>query len=213
MNCRQLLPLFLVVGCGGVEAPFVPEAPVVREVPVTTPPQQCPPVQVQHERLSRAVPPPPPLLPEVPLEPGEVRRVLKDQTTDIALALNEGTVFCSIVGYGASFLKVSVPDLDWLAHFDHRVEASGLPCAAAGVCSDTLNPQTILGANPSLAVVPVRVVLTERLMIDAVARTCMRQLVENVTIQLTDRVLRHSVEGELAAFPYEQCVALAAKSN
>lgn len=81
------------------------------------------------------------------------------------------------------------------------------------MCSDTLNPRTILDANPSLAVVPVRVVLTERLVMDAVARTCMRQLVESVTVQLANQVLRHSAQGDYASFPYEQCVALAAQSN
>lgn len=209
MNCRQLLPLFLVVACGGVEAPTVLEVPEL--LPVTTQ-AQCP-AAVQPERLSRAVAPqtPEPLLPLVPLEPGEVRRALRDQTTDIALALNEQTVFCSAQGYSASFLKVSVPDLDWLAHFDHRVDSAGLPCAAAGECSDTVTPQSLLGANASLSVVPVRVVLTERLILDAGARTCLRQLVETVTIQLKDRVLRHSAEDDLTAFPYEKCAALAAR--
>ncbi|MBC8057159.1 MAG: hypothetical protein H7Y61_11345 [Rhizobiales bacterium] len=129
-------------------------------------------------------------------------------TTTIALALSPQTVFCSALGYSASFLKVSVPDLDWLAHFDHRVDEAGLPCAAAGECSATLTPQALLSANPSLALVPVRVVLSESLILDPTARTCTRRLVEKVTIELSDRVLRHTVEDQPVDWPYETCAAL-----
>ena len=72
--------------------------------------------------------------------PGELRTVLSDVTSPISLLLTEDTVFCSAIGYGLSFLKVSIPQLDQLAHFDHRVEEAGLPCAAVGACDEALGP-------------------------------------------------------------------------
>lgn len=203
MRLRLLLPLFLIA-CGA-------------DLDGTTRsggPAGEPPRPSQAPSRARPVPTLRPQPVEQPLpepQPGEVVRVLRDQTTTIALALTPQTVFCSAVGYSASFLKVSVPDLDWLAHFDHRVEETGLPCAAAGPCSETVTPEALLSANPRLALVPVRVVLSEHLKLDPDERTCTRRLVEKVTIELTDRVLRHSVEGEPAAWPYDACAALAAR--
>lgn len=191
---KKLMTLLLLgVACGRLET-------VPQEIP---PPAQCP--AVERIRPTRMTPVE---LPPEPLQLGEHERVLRDTTTKIALALNTDTVFCSALGYSVSFLKVSVPDLDWLAHFDHRVEAAGLPCAAAGACSETVTPEGLLAGNPALSVVPVRVVLTEKLTLDTSARTCSRQLVEKVTIQLADRVLRHSAEGDIELWPYEKCAAV-----
>ncbi len=194
MKLRLLLPLFLLACGQGVEA--------------ITPVEPVEPVEPEPARLEVLYAQPTPLA-MVPLKSGTVTRVLRDQTTRIALTLNTETVFCSGLGYSAAFLKVSVPDLDWLAHFDHRANAAGLPCAAAGPCSDLVTPDSILGKNATLSVVPVRVVLTEHLVIDDAAHTCMRQLVEKVTVQLADRVLRHSAEDAPVAHPYESCVAVA----
>lgn len=196
MKTLRLLPLLLVACGAGLEAPQI-ESPLAQECP--TP---------KRTALPRNLPPPGEIV--EPLQPGEARRVLRDQTTTIALSLNSETVFCSALGYSASFLKVSVPDLDWLAHFNHRVEASGLPCAAAGECSEANSPEAVLASNPSLAMVPMRVVLTEHLDIDPAAHTCKRQLVETVTVQLNGRVLRHSAQDEFTDYPFEKCAAIAA---
>lgn len=194
---KRLMPLFLaVIACGRVESPVVVEVP---------PPAQCPAVdRIRPVRIVSTPVEQPPVL-----APGEFRRVLRDTTTPIALELTDETVFCSAFGYGASFLKVSVPDLDWLAHFDHRVIENGLPCAASGACDETNNPEALLAGNPRLSVVPVQVVLTEILTLDPAAGTCMRQLVEDVTIQLADRKLKHHAEGEVSAYPFEKCAAVA----
>jgi hypothetical protein len=46
-----------------------------------------------------------------------VERVLKDETTMVALELNSENVFCTELGYGSVQLKINVPELDFLAHF------------------------------------------------------------------------------------------------
>lgn len=137
-------------------------------------------------------------------------RLLKDTTTSIAVALSDATVFCSELGYGLSFLKVSVPDLDWLAHLNHRVEATGLPCAAAGACSDTLNPETILQGAPGLAPASVRVRLFEYLYVDAATGTCSRVLFERVDAVVRGVPLRHFATSAPEPLMQPMCAALLA---
>ena len=140
---------------------------------------------------------------------GDQQRVLSDKTSQVALALNDETVFCSAIGYGVSFLKVSVPDLDWLAHFDHRANTLGLPCAAAGECTDVLNPESILQSRPGVEAVEVRVILTEVLRIDVEGQRCRRWLKEDVEATVRGVQLRHHVEGTPEEVPFETCQVLA----
>lgn len=143
------------------------------------------------------------------LESGTFERPLKDVTSPAELTLDDTTVFCSALGYGSSFLKVSVPALDDLAHFDHRVSALGLPCAAAGACTDTFGPESILQGEPGVERVLIRVVLTEVLRFDATANTCTRQLQETVTTSVRGVPLRHHAEDVATSVPVEQCATAA----
>lgn len=143
------------------------------------------------------------------LESGTFQRPLKDVTSPATLTLDDTTVFCSALGYGSSFLKVSVPALDELAHFNHRVSVLGLPCAAAGACTDTFGPESILQGNPGVEQVSIRVVLTEVLRFDATANTCTRQLEETVTTSVRGVPLRHHAEDEPVSVPVERCVTAA----
>lgn len=145
-----------------------------------------------------------------PLKSGDQQRVVSDKTSPVALTLNADTVFCSALGYGVSFLKVSVPDLDWLAHFNHRANTLGLPCAAAGECTDLLNPESILQSRPGVETVEVRVVLTEVLRVDLQGQRCSRWLKEDVEAKVRGVQLRHHVDGPVEAVPFEQCQVLAA---
>src|SRR5690349_14105848 len=90
--------------------------------------------------------------------PVQISRVLKDTTTTVALELTDQTVFCTNRGYSQIELKVSVPDLEWLAHFDHKVVGERVPCITGGECSPDLQPTTILDPNETVALAPVRVV-------------------------------------------------------
>lgn len=119
------------------------------------------------------------------------KRVLKDTTTYIPLELTQKTVFCTDRGYGNVQLKVSVPDLDWLAYFDHRVVGEGFPCITGGQCNTSLSPDTILNPNERITVVPVRVVLIEHTMIDRSARTCKQRLEEQITSVIRGHKFNH----------------------
>ena len=144
-----------------------------------------------------------------PIQSGDRQRVLSDKTSRVALALNDETVFCSAIGYGVSFLKVSVPDLDWLAHFNHRANTLGLPCAAAGECTDLLNPESILQSRPGVEAVDVRVVLTEVLRVDVEPQRCSRWMTESVEAKVRGLQLRHHVDGTPEDVPFERCQVLA----
>jgi len=132
--------------------------------------------------------------------------VQKDVTTPISLELNDTSVFCTSFGYGGeNFLKVSIPQLDTLAHFDHRVEGTNLPCAAVGLCSPQMNADNILQNNPGTEPVDLRVVLNEKLLLDGDAATCQRQLVEDVSATVRGVPLKHHVEGELETLALADC--------
>ncbi|MBI3542981.1 MAG: hypothetical protein HY075_06890 [Deltaproteobacteria bacterium] len=140
--------------------------------------------------------------------PQEIKRVLKDTVTPVVLDLNPKTVFCTDRGYGNIQLKVSVPDLDWLAHFNHRVEGEGQPCITGGRCSETLNPGKILDPNDRFVVVPVRVVLTEVIQLDRDARTCQHALLEKVESQIRGVRFNHSRGNDFVPLEIEKCEKL-----
>jgi hypothetical protein len=139
-------------------------------------------------------------------QPESVTQVLKDDTTFVALALNDKTVFCTQFGYGEPELKVSVPDLDWLAHFDHRVVGELLPCMAAGPCSENLQPGNIIDPTAPITRVPVRVVLKASYVIDHTQKTCERTLQEEVHSVIRDRRFTHGRTGAPEAVDYDLCV-------
>ena len=141
--------------------------------------------------------------------PGAHVRTLRDVTTNVVLALNGETVRCSALGYGVSELKVSVPDLAWLAHFEHRSGGEGLPCMTAGTCTDELTPNVFLDSSSGLVTVGLRVILTEHLAIDAVAHTCARGIEEEVKSTVLGHDFSHSRSGDYEAVSYELCAELA----
>ena len=146
-------------------------------------------------------------------EPKTVTRTLKDTTTWIALELNPKTVFCTVKGYGFEQLKISVPDLDWLAHFNHRVEGESLPCVALGRCTHfgnglDLKPQDIFDPQRPIAIAGIRVILRENLTIDRDAKTCSRVLEEEIGGLIRDHEISHHKHGEAETVLFEKCQKL-----
>jgi hypothetical protein len=141
-------------------------------------------------------------------EPVTTTRVLKDTTTMVAVDLNEQTVFCTDRGYGNVQLKVSVPDLDVLAHFDHRVVGEGLPCITGGACDETRQPRDIIDPAHPFEVIPVRVVLKENVTVDYEAHTCARVLTEEVSSLIRRHKFVHERGGDVEQVPFDKCQAL-----
>lgn len=134
-------------------------------------------------------------------------RVLKDTTTDVAVALNAASVFCTARGYSSVQLKVSLPDLDWLAHFDHRVVGETLPCITGGACSEMLQPGKLIDPLQPFAMASVRVRLFERMIINETEKTCTRQLTERVDTHLRGTPFVHFQSGPDTAVDFQRCLA------
>lgn len=135
--------------------------------------------------------------------PVEKRRVLRDQTTLVALELDSKTVFCTERGYGTVQLKVSVPDLDWLAHFDHRVVGETLPCITGGACTGL---DRLVDPQERFAIAPMRVILSETLLVDREKQSCQRQLVENIESSIRGRKFTHHRSGDWENVNLDLCL-------
>jgi len=133
---------------------------------------------------------------------------LKDSTTLVAIELNDKSVFCTTLGYGTNQLKVSVPDLDWIAHFDHRVVGEGLPCITAGECRGNLQPGKFIDANDPVVLAPVRVVLKQTLNIDDAQHVCTQTLSEDVTSLIRGQVFKHFRAGKPTPLDYAKCLKI-----
>lgn len=138
-------------------------------------------------------------------EPYTVETVLKDTTTIVAVDINPKTVFCTDRGYSNIQLKVSLPDLDWLAHFDHRVVGERLPCITGGACSDALQPGNIIDLNEPIVLAPVRVVLTQTLTVDDASNACTQTLSEEITSLIRGRTFKHFRAGEPTPIDMAKC--------
>ena len=140
-------------------------------------------------------------------EPVEMNRVLRDQTTTIAVELSEQSVRCNSEGYRQLELKVSVPDLDWLAEFDHRVFGEGVPCMTAGRCTEENRPETVL-AGEKIATTRLRSILSETILLDSAAETCENTLSEKVTATIKGKKFDHIRSGQPRKVAYAVCTAL-----
>jgi hypothetical protein len=136
-------------------------------------------------------------------------RVVRESTTPVVLTLDSKTVFCTDRGYGMTVLKVSVPDLDWLAHFDHRVEGEGLPCMTAGACTPSFGPNAVTEGAEARVTSSVHVTLTEVVTLDRTKKTCERRLDEEVDADIRGHAFTHSRSGNVEPSDFETCAAIA----
>lgn len=135
-------------------------------------------------------------------------RILKDETTKITVELNAKMVRCSSLGYGREELKVSVPDLTYLAIFNHANFGETLPCMSAGACQDGNLPVNLIDATKPTEDTDVRVQLVEILSLDDKTSTCNRVLEERVSAQIRGRAFRHVHSADLGSYPYSICTQL-----
>ncbi len=138
-----------------------------------------------------------------------IQRTLKDTTTMVALDLNEKTVFCTERGYGINTLKVSVPDLVHLAHFDHKVAGEAQPCIQAGACTENNIPSNIIIPDEPYTIIPIRVRLIQNIQLNVDEKTCAIYLSEKITTFIRNRSFIHFMQGAPGPMDYEKCLKLA----
>lgn len=132
-------------------------------------------------------------------------RVISDVTTPITLTLNPSTVRCSDIGYGNMQLKVSVPELSYLAVFNHTNFGENLPCITAGRCTDGNQPSDIISNTNPTEEVQIRVKRVETLTLDQKFNTCLRSLDEHVSTQIRGKPFNHHRSAELTEVPLSIC--------
>jgi hypothetical protein len=142
-------------------------------------------------------------------------RIVSEQTVESILELNKDTVRCSAIGYGQSELKVSVPDLQDIAFFNHANRGETLPCITAGPCKFAFRPEgpgfvpgDILKDDAPNATVQLHVILKEEFVLDEAHKICERTLKEDVSTSIRNIPFAHHREGFLGTFPYELCEKL-----
>jgi hypothetical protein len=131
---------------------------------------------------AKQAPAPAASVPALPVRAQGGESIVADKTTEVDVDLNAATVKCSAADYSMPMLKVLVPGLAELTVLNHRNTREGAPCIAAGRCTETVGPQTILKGGEGSERVPVRVVLKKIAAVDGDA--CHVTLVETVTTSI-----------------------------
>lgn len=135
-------------------------------------------------------------------------KILRDEQVPSTLQLDEQSVRCSALGYGTSQLKISVPDLKWVAIFDHINVGESEPCMSAGLCTPERNPESLIGGGVKSTSVTLHHVLKEVYTLDLAAKTCQRTLKENLDTLVEGIPFFHERSADLGSFPFEFCEKL-----
>lgn len=134
-------------------------------------------------------------------------RVIRDQTVPSQIQLDATTVRCSAIGYSQAELKISVPDLEFLAVFNHTNFGESAPCMTAGACQPGRMPANILTSEPTEDI-SLHVVLKETYDLDAAAKTCQHTLIEEISTVVRGVPFFHQRSADLGDFPFDLCQKL-----
>ncbi len=144
--------------------------------------------------------------------------LLDHSDTEMELALNESTVRCLVGDYGASSLKISVPQLRDVTIFRHTTTGEVLPCINAGRCKifperSGKSPSDILDPSRPTEKVSVSVDRYERLYLNHKNKSCQRSILERVFTRVRGMDFRHEDSGFLGNTNYDVCLKLKEKKS
>jgi uncharacterized protein (TIGR03382 family) len=129
-----------------------------------------------------------------------------DTTTSVEVDLNNQTVLCSAADYGATFLKILIPDLAKLTLLDHQNTGAGAPCVASGPCEPGNLPADIIDPADPTETVQINVKAVRGDSADDVAQTCETGLTETVKVTIRGVDFFHQRFAPLGQRPYADCV-------
>jgi len=132
--------------------------------------------------------------------------VVHDTTTEVEVKLDSSTVLCSAADYGATFLKILIPDLGRITLLDHQNTGAGAPCVASGPCEPGNEPSDIIDANDLHETVEVNVKAIRGDESDADTQTCTTYLTEKVKVTIRGKDFVHERFAQLGTRPYADCV-------
>jgi MYXO-CTERM domain-containing protein len=139
-------------------------------------------------------------------EPVVHETVVHQTTTPVQLKLDASTVLCSSADYGATFLKVLIPDLAGHTLLDHQNTGAGAPCVAAGPCQPGHMPSDIIDPKSATEAVVVSVKAVRVDESDAEAQTCTTSLKEQVNVTIRGVAFKHERFSALGERPFSDCV-------
>ena len=132
--------------------------------------------------------------------------VVHDTTTEVEVKLDSSTVLCSAADYGATFLKILIPDLGKITLLDHQNTGAGAPCVASGPCGQGNQPSDIIDANDLNETVQVNVQAIRGDESDSDTQTCSTYLTEKVKVTIRGKDFYHERFAQLGTRPYSDCV-------
>lgn len=136
-----------------------------------------------------------------------IERIVSDKTHELEIALNQKTVQCSMAGYGASFLKILIPQLSEVTVLDHRNFGADAPCVSAGMCAPfgDLNPELVIDELNPIEKVEVRVVLKQTLQKDTNQKKCHVSITEEIETHVRGLKFTHQRFSDLGERNIEDC--------
>lgn len=142
-----------------------------------------------------------------------VKNLLSHTDTEFEISLNKDTVRCLVGNYGASSLKISVPELKHITILRHTTDGEDLPCINAGPCKgvgapEGRSPSDILEENKPTERVSISVDRYEELVLDHKKKTCQRTILEEVFSKVRGLDFKHFDYGGLGNTSYEACLKL-----
>jgi hypothetical protein len=135
--------------------------------------------------------------------------LISDQTYNLEVKLDKNSVKCLVGDYGASSLKIVVPEIRYFANLDHTSEGSGGPCINAGRCNQG-NKDSRFSILHDLArpteQIKLRVLKTENY--EIIDDACQRSYHEKISSNVRGTDFIHFASAELATLDKKFCLAL-----
>jgi uncharacterized protein (TIGR03382 family) len=132
--------------------------------------------------------------------------VVHNTTTTVDVTLDSSTVLCSAADYGATFLKILIPDLGKITLLDHQNTGAGAPCVASGPCQPGNEPSDIIDVYDPNETVQVNVQAIRGDESDADTQLCTTYLTEKVKVTIRGKDFFHERFAQLGTRPYSDCV-------
>ncbi len=136
---------------------------------------------------------------------GQVQKVIRVVRQMIPVPINAQSVLCSAADYQEPMLKILIPALAPLTLLNHRNTRAGAPCVAAGACTETLNPDTILKGGSGTDTVPVEIIDVQTLTPVPAQNLCTVTLTEMVRLTIRGLPFVHVRSTSLGNRVLEDC--------
>lgn len=135
-------------------------------------------------------------------------RIIHDKIQKASVTFDLLNVRCSALGYGLTELKITVPELEWLAFFDHSNIGEQAPCMTAGACVEGNRPTDLIGNVGGTEDIDVRFILKEVFILDFGRSVCTRRIEERLESVVRGVNFDHFRSKNFGELPMEECLRI-----